>query len=82
MKARKGSKYDVQIEWETGVITFEPLEAYSARVPFLSFSVKSKFFLNLSDSRFPKNFEKNFDLVFCSLPLVGARTAQRNSEVS
>ena len=58
------------------------LGAVSVRVPFLSFRVKLKVFLNLPDSRFPKNFEKNFDLVFCSSPLAGAGTAQRNFEVS
>ena len=30
---RKGSKYNVQVEWETGEITFEPLSIIAADDP-------------------------------------------------
>ena len=35
----KGSKYNVQVEWETGEITFEPLSIIAADDHFLSLPI-------------------------------------------
>ena len=44
----KGSKYNVQIEWETGEITFEPLSVIAADDPITSAAyAKEKHVYNL-----------------------------------
>ena len=43
----KGSKYNVQIEWETGEVTFEPLSVIAADDPSPVLPIKKKNLYNL-----------------------------------